>query len=254
MRQTERIVVDQQRSKHQARVADCEHDAEPVKAALAAAGIDTADFGRFVNRSVPGVIEPAHFDAARAMPVLLEWLPRVTSEKLRETMVRHLAIKTRDGLVAEALIEEYHRPGSANYKWVVAGTLAFVCDKRHFGAITDLAADTSHGMGRQPLVGMLWRIKTPAADEILFSAIADPDTALTAMSALRRRFGDATARPHIASLLQHPDQRVLGAASQQLRRIDRQLTGSTFSRRCRSPKISIRSVTSVRAVSTNRSA
>jgi hypothetical protein len=219
--------VDQQRSKHQARVADYEHDAEPVKAALTAAGINTDDFGRFVSRPVPGVIEPPNFDAARAMPVLLEWLPRVTNEKLREAMVRHLAIKTRDGLVAEALIEEYRRPGSANYKWVVGGTLAFVCDKRHFSAITDLAADTSYGMGRQPLAGMLWRIKTPAADEILLNALADPDTALTAMPALRRRFGNAAARQHIASLLQHPDPRVHGAASQQLRRIDRQLTGST---------------------------
>lgn len=219
--------MDQQRSKHQARVADYEHEAEPVKAALAAAGIDTADFGRFVNRSVPGVIEPAHFDAARAMPVLLEWLPRITSEKLRETVVRHLAIKTKDGLTAEALIEEYRRPGSANYKWVVGDTLAFVCDKRHFTAITDLAADTSQGLGRQPLVGMLWRIKTPAADETLLNAVADPDTALAAMSALRRRFGNAAARRHIESQLQHPDQRVRGAASQQLRRIDRQLAGGS---------------------------
>ncbi len=219
--------MDQQRSKHQARVADYEHEAEPVKAALAAAGIDTAAFGRFVNRSVPGVIEPAHFDAARAMPVLLEWLPRITSEKLRETVVPHLAIKTKDGLTAEALIEEYRRPGSANYKWVVGDTLAFVCDKRHFTAITDLAADTSQGLGRQPLVGMLWRIKTPAADETLLNAVADPDTALAAMSALRRRFGNAAARRHIESQLQHPDQRVRGAASQQLRRIDRQLAGGS---------------------------
>jgi hypothetical protein len=112
--------VDQQRSKHQARVADYDHDAEPVKAALTAAGINTDDFGRFVNRPVPGVIEPPDFDAARATPVLLEWLPRVTSEKLREAMVRHLAIKTRDGLVAQALIEEYRRPGSANYNGLSA--------------------------------------------------------------------------------------------------------------------------------------
>ena len=219
--------MDQQRSKHQARVADYEHDAEPVKAALAAAGIKTDDFGRFVNRPAPGAIEPAHFGAARAMPVLLEWLPRITNEKLRETVVRHLAIKAKDGLVAEALIEEYHRPGSANYKWLVGDTLTFVCDKRHFRAITDLAADTSHGLGRQPLVGMLWRIKAPAADKILLNALADPDTALAAMSALRRRFGNAAARQHIVPLLQHPDQRVRGAASQQLRRIDRQLTGSS---------------------------
>jgi hypothetical protein len=89
----ERTAVGNQRGEHLSRLAEYDHDAEPVKAALAAAGIDTRDFGRFANRPVPGVIEPAHFDAARAMPILLEWLPRVGNEKLRETMVRHLAIK-----------------------------------------------------------------------------------------------------------------------------------------------------------------
>lgn len=216
-----------QRNERTARPADHEHDAEPVKAALAAAGIDSRDFGRFVNRPVPGVIEPAQFDAARAMPILLDWLPRVSNEKLRETMVRYLAIKTKDGSAAQALIEEFRRPGSANYKWVVADSLAFACDKRHFNAITGLAADNSHATSRQPLIGMLWRIKTPAADQILINGISDPDIALAAMSALRRRFGNTAARQHLLPLLQHPDQRVRSAASQQLHRIDKQLASST---------------------------
>ncbi len=219
--------MDQQPSQRQPPPAGYDHDAEPVKAALAAAGVNTREFGRFVNRPVPGVIEPAHFDARQAMPILLAWLPRVTNEKLRETMVRHLAIKTRDGLVADALLQEFRRPGSATHKWVVADTLAFTCDSRHFAAITGLAADNSHGIGRQPLIRMLWRVKTPAADEILLNSLADPDTALAAMSALRRRLGNADARPHIAPLLGHPDQHVRGAARQQLRRIDKQLAAST---------------------------
>jgi hypothetical protein len=86
--------VDQQRSKHQARGADYEHDAEPVKAALAAAGIDTTDFGRFVNRSAPGVIEPAHFDAEQAMPVL----PGGRSPRRGNTAGR--AARTTSGLPA----------------------------------------------------------------------------------------------------------------------------------------------------------
>lgn len=211
----------------QAHLAKYEHDAQPVKAALAAAGIDARDFGRFVNRPLPGVIRPAHFDAARAMPVLLQWLPRVSNEKVRESIVRHLAIKTKDGAVAEALIREFRRPGSAIYKWIVADTLAFVCDKRHFAELTELAADNSHAHGRAPLVAMQWRIKTAAADQILLNGISDPDVALPAMSALRRRFGNATARQHILPLIHHEDGRVRTAARQQLRRIDKHLASST---------------------------
>lgn len=199
----------------------CERDAQPVKAALVAAGVDTRDFGKFVNRPVPGVIDPVRFDAVRAMPVLLEWLPRISNERVREAMVRHLAVKTADSRTGDTLIEEYRRPGSATYKWTVADTLAFVCTSRHFAAITDLAADSSQGIARQPLIAMLWRVKTAAADQVLLDAVADPDTALAAMSALRRRLGNAGARQHIEPLLSHPDQRVRRAASQQLQRIEK---------------------------------
>jgi len=198
-----------------------ERDVQPVTAALAAAGIQTRDFGHFVNRVVPGVIERVHFDAARAMPVLLEWLPRVSNERVREAMVRHLALKTRDSQPADTLIQEYRRAGSPNYKWVVASSLAFACTRQHFAAITELAADRTQGTGRQPLIEMLWRIKTLAADQILLDALDCPDTALAAMSALRRRLGNADARLHITPLLSHPDQRVSRAARQHLQRIDK---------------------------------
>jgi hypothetical protein len=201
-------------------------DEAPVLAALAAGGIDTQDFGRFVNRPLPGVIDPAHFETARAAPILLDWLPRVSNESVRETMVRHLHIKTADGRVAGALIDEFRRPGSADYKWAVADSLAFSCDKRQFDTLTELAGDKSHGYGRAPLVGMLWRVKTEAADRTLLDSISDPDVAFTAMSALRRRLGSAAVREHIAPLLNHDDDRVRTAATQQLRRISKNLASS----------------------------
>jgi hypothetical protein len=201
-------------------------DAKPVLAALAAAGIDTRDFGRFVNRPFPGIIDPAHFDAAAAVPVLLQWLPRVSNGTVKETMVRHLKVKAADGAIAAALIDEFRRPGSASYKWVVADTLAFTCDQRHFPALTELAADKNHRHGRAPLVAMLWRVKTGDADRVLLDGICDPDVALPAMSALRRRLGNTAARKHIAPLATDPDDRVRHAARQQLRRIDKKLTSN----------------------------
>jgi hypothetical protein len=44
-------------------------------------------------------------------------------------MVRHLRVKTADGHVADALIDEFRRPGSAAHKWAVADSLTFACDK-----------------------------------------------------------------------------------------------------------------------------
>lgn len=89
--------------RRQDRLTAFREEAAPVKEALAAAGIDPTDFGRFVNRPFPGVLEPAHFDEERAVPVLLGWLPRVRSEYVKESMVRHLHTKAARGIAVEPL-------------------------------------------------------------------------------------------------------------------------------------------------------
>lgn len=221
------VEQDERQRARQAAISAYRRDAEPVKAALAAVGIDTRDFGRFVSRPLPGVIDPARFDKTRAMPVLLEWLPRVSNERVRETMVRYLSVRAKDGAVADALIPEFRKPGGAEYKWVVADTLAFVCGPRHFAELTELAADKSYGHSRSPLVEMQWRIKTEAADRVLLDGIADPDVTFQAMSALRRRFGNPAARQHIQVLVDHANDRVRATAQMQLRRIDNYLAGKS---------------------------
>jgi hypothetical protein len=57
------------------------HPLDSLKADLEAHGVDPSDLGRFVNRVVPGIIEPSTFDAERATPVLLEWLPRLDERR-----------------------------------------------------------------------------------------------------------------------------------------------------------------------------
>jgi HEAT repeats len=210
----------------QERHAAYQRDAAPVIAALTDAGIDPTDFGRFVNRPVPGVLEPSHFDHVRALPILLQWLPRIANEHVKESIVRHLRTKAAKPVAAEALLTEFHRAQGPNYKWVIADVLQYVCDKRHYPQIMELATDRRHGIGRAPLVGMLWRVKTAQADDLLVEALSDPDVARVAMSALRRRIGNAPARPLIEPLINHPHEHVRQAAADYLRRIDKSLTKS----------------------------
>lgn len=107
-----------------------------------------------------GVIEPRQVAgpgegevSSGSVRVLLDWLPRVSNERVKETMVRQLSIRTKDGVVADALISEFRKPGGANYKWVVADTLAFVCGPRHFAELTELAADMRCVARRSRLLG-----------------------------------------------------------------------------------------------------
>jgi HEAT repeat protein len=207
--------------RRQVRLTSYQRDAAPLLGALADAGIDTADFGRFVNRPFPGVIEPSRFDRERAVPILLEWLPRIANENVKESAVRHLKATAARSIATQPLIGEFNGASDPAYKWAVAETLCYVADKSQYGELAELAADPRHGSARQMLVGMLWRVKTPRAAEILLSSVDDPDVALQAMSALRRKLGNTAARSHIEPLAGHPDQRVRAAARNHLRKIDR---------------------------------
>lgn len=194
---------------------------QPLRQALADAGIDPADFGRFVNCAVAGVIEPSRFDQDQAVPILLEWLPRIGNENVKESAVRHLKTRAARRIATPPLIREFTQGKDQSYKWAVADTLSYVADKNQYDDLAELAADPRHGSARQMLVGMLWRVKTPHAEEILLSSVDDPDVALHAMIALRRKLGNTAARPCIEPLTDHPDQRVRAAARDNLRKIDR---------------------------------
>lgn len=186
-------------------------DADALTADLRAHGVDPADFGRFVNRAVPGVIEPSTFDAERATPVLLTWLPRV-EERLKPAIVGHLRTRAARGVAAGPLLHEFRTASDDNLRWQIGDVLQTVATPDHYEEIVELAGRREYGMGRQMLVDMLWRIKTDAARATLVASLDDPDVALHAGSALRRAIGNESALAHIEPLLDHPDERVAGAA------------------------------------------
>lgn len=206
--------------------------AAPVLQALEAAGIDTTDFGRFVNRPVPGVLEPAVFDAERAAPILLEWLPRVDDRGVKDAIVRYLKARATRGVAVEALIAEFHRADN-ELRWVIGDTLQRIATANDYAQIVELASDTRFGSGRAQLVDMLWRIKTPEARACLERSIADPDVALVAGSALRRVIGNAAAIERLQPLVDHQDARVATAARENVKRAKRALARSA--RRSGSP-------------------
>ena len=204
------------------RHAEFRRDVAPLKAALVAAGVDPTDFGLFVNRPIPGILRPSRFDGVAAMPTLLDWLPRLSNEDVKECIVRHLKIKDAKVLAVDALIAEFIKTQTPLYKWTIADVIAYLCDRRHFDQLVCLATDRRHGMGRAPLIAILWRVKNPEADEVIVEALSDPDTARPAMSSARRRFGNEAARPMIEPLLSHSHEYVHEAAKDHLRRIDKQ--------------------------------
>jgi hypothetical protein len=198
---------------------------EAIREALHQAGIDPTDFGKFVGRVVPGVIEAPRFDYAAATPVLLEWLPRVRTSLAKELVATSLAHKGAKGVATGPLIEAFLEapPGEHHLKWAIASALHDVVTPPDFDRIVELAADRRHGRARQMLVYMLWRVKTERALDVVLASLEDEDVARHAMSALRRTVGNERAREHVAPLVEHPSPHVARAAHDALKRIDKKL-------------------------------
>jgi hypothetical protein len=196
--------------------------AEPLLRDLEAAGINTRDFGRFVNRPVPGVLEPSVFDEQAATPILVSWLPRMTDPRVKETIVRHLKNPAAKGVAVDVLVSEFRAETSTDdYRWVIGDVLSYVATREDLPTVVALAMDVRYGIGRQPLVEQFWRVKTPDVERFLKNAIADPTVARTAGTALRRIVGNDDAKRLLLEHADAKDKLVASAAQEHLKRIAR---------------------------------
>jgi HEAT repeat protein len=192
---------------------------DAVRDALRAAGIDPTDLGRFVNRPHPGIpgFEPERFDSARALPVLLDWLPRVESSALRDTLASRIRQAGKSSVSAQKLIAAYRSRPS----WELGDAISRTMTPTEHDAIVELAADERAGPERQMLVYALWRVKSERARALILELLADPDVSVHAIYSLRRAFGNDEAKRRLEPLRHHPDNDVRQAVTDALRRIER---------------------------------
>jgi hypothetical protein len=182
-------------------------EAEPLVAALEAAGIDTVDFGQF------GAASFTTFDFDRAVPILVDWLPRVVDQRVKDAMVRSLTgQRSARGEGTRRLIEEFGRPEYADedsLRWAIGNALATLAGPGDADAIIKILRDRSGGEARQMLCDALSRTKDPRRVDVLIDLIGDDSVAGHAILALRRIGRGALpqperARPMLEALLARP--------------------------------------------------
>ena len=209
---------------HTARRLESEPDFALVRARLEAAGLASADFGRFTSGRHPDVIRPSVFDYKAAVPVLLAVLPLVHHPNAKEAVVRSLTTSHARPVAADALIREFRNTSATEQpalKWAIGNALDTVTTPEHADVLLELALDKAHGMGRQMIVERVARISKDArVVDALRKLATDEDVAFHAMAGLRRRLGQAEAAEVIRPLTDHETERVRDAARRQLKRAE----------------------------------
>lgn len=110
---------DQQR---QRRIEEYDRVAAPLKAELAKAGFQVDSVDDLHNQRL---------DYRDAIPILLEWLPRIENRDVKESVVRALTVKWAKPAAAPLLIEEFRRADDSSelgLRWVIGNALAEVAD------------------------------------------------------------------------------------------------------------------------------
>jgi hypothetical protein len=170
---------------------------------------------------------------AGAVPVLLEWMPKVSYLMLSEDIVRTLSVTFAKELAApvflllfreppalqDPLRPETSEPPAEHLRWFIGGGLAVFAGPPLADDLIELALERRFGEARYQIVAALPKTKDARVADVLTSLLDDPTIRATAVEALGKvRY--APAREPIEALLSDPHKNVRDQAKKALKRID----------------------------------
>ncbi|MCP4305631.1 MAG: HEAT repeat domain-containing protein [bacterium] len=156
---------------------------EPILVDLAAAG--------FTSRSLADL---RHSGARyrEAIPILVDWLVRVTDVKVKGEIVRALSVPWAKPLATGPLLEQFRQleasadPTGTGLRWTIGNALEVLFIDADFDAFADLARDVRFGKARQMIVLALGKSKRPDAVEVLLGLVDDSEVDGQAVKALAK--------------------------------------------------------------------
>lgn len=202
--------------------------AEGMLADLAAAG--------FPGLAEVGELRRRGLNYKAAVPVLIEWLPRVSYLNLAEAIVRTLSVPFARKLARPVFLKLFRDPpevfavenpmlpqASVPAKEALRSTigigLGLFADPSVADELIEFALDRTLGEARVAIVDSLPKTKDERVPEVLLSLLDDPSVRASAVAALGRlRY--TPARAPIEPMLGDPDKNVRDQAKKALKRID----------------------------------
>jgi HEAT repeat protein len=117
-----------------------------------------------------------------AIPILVDMLPKVKSDRIKEGVARALTVRNAGEVVAKALIKEFQNykvsTESEEYtKWAIANAIFEVSDDSFYEDIVNLIKNKQYetGMIGGMLVKAVAKMKNPLKKEILLDLLTNDD-------------------------------------------------------------------------------
>lgn len=203
--------VEEAEQRQQFKWEDYRRAAAPVLEDLERAGIQVERIAELRQRRA---------DYRAALPILLNWLPKVAEASVKEDIIRTLSLPWARPDAADSLIAEFRRTAvpDGGIGWVIGNALEVVADDSVFEDIVEIATDQSYGRSREMVVAALGNMKNPRAGEILIDLLDDGEVAGYAVMGLGK-LKAKKAKPKIEPFLKHPQDWVRKEAKKALAKI-----------------------------------
>jgi hypothetical protein len=140
-----------------------------------------------------------------AIPILLQWLPRLSCPDAKEGIVRALSVPWAKPTAGPVLIEEFHEapPEAEALRWAIGNALEVVVTPSLLEGIVSIVSRKEGGTARQMAVLSLAKIKDPKSVEVLIRLLNDDQVAGHAIMALRK-LKATEALDHLERFVDHP--------------------------------------------------
>ncbi|MBZ2186138.1 MAG: HEAT repeat domain-containing protein [Bryobacter sp.] len=203
--------TDDREQQRQAAIAEHARATEPIIAELRALGFEVATLDE-LRRSGKNY--------SRAVPVLINWLPKVQGLDVKESIIRTLSVPWAKGVATRVVLDEFYKsPTEAmNFRWAVGNAMEVIADEAVAGELLEIVANPSNGMARQMFVMALGKIGSSASIPVLLGLLRQEEVAGHAVDALGR-LQAVEATEELQRLAAHGKPWVRKAAAKALARI-----------------------------------
>ena len=187
-------------------------DAKPIIKELRKAGFDVANG--------VGELYAKKINYQSAIPILVDWLPKISNPDVKEDIVRALSVKWAKH-AAPLLVTEFEQAEDETgigLRWAIGNALEVLADDAIADDMIRLAQSRQYGRAREMVVMGLGKLKHPDMASILIKLLEDEEVFGNAIIALGRLKSFET-RVHIESYLDHPRSWIRRAAKTALEHI-----------------------------------
>ena len=144
-----------------------------------------------------------------ALRVLVDLLPTITDDGLKESVARALGVPAARGIAVQPLLDAFRyarlddKAREASLRWAIGNALSTVADASVVPDLIELIRDRQYGMARQMLLSALGRIKDPRAVDTVIEALEEEELAGHALQALEK-LRPSRAERAVQKFVSHP--------------------------------------------------